>query len=155
MFFREALLRCSKLQRETAGLFDELCAEAPSGDPRVPLWKLAAATERRRAGILEALAALCVVLEDEGPFLVQIPLQLEAYRAALERASWRREACSDHPRCLCAEAVEAVLRPGLHADLLEVAEPELKRALRSVSGEIRNLRRSDAASRRAPERVAG
>jgi hypothetical protein len=104
--------------------------------------------------MLQALASLCVVLEDEGPFLVQIPLQLEAFRAALERAAWRREACSEHPRCLCAEAIEAVVRPELHADLLEVAEPELKRALRSLSGEIRHLRRSDASTRRAFEKAA-
>jgi hypothetical protein len=151
MFFREALLRCSQLHLETAALFDGLC-EGPREDPRIRSWQLAGALERKRAGFLKALATLCSILEDEGPFLVQIPPQLEAFRDALEFAAWRRASCRDHSHCSCAEAVESIPRGRLHADLLELAEPELKRALRVVALEIRELRKNDASPRRAPEK---
>ncbi len=156
MFLKEALLRCSQLQQQTAAQYDALCDQSPGDDARAGKWRGAAARERRRAGFLEALAQLCTALEAEGPFLVQIPLQLEEIRRALDSAQWRRDTCTTHPGCTCAESLERVMASELYVDLIELAEPEVRRALRVIANELRNVRRTSdtAAPRRAVDAAA-
>jgi hypothetical protein len=146
MFLKEALQRCSVLHRETAARYESLRAESPEDDARLAAWTGAAIRERRRAELLDALASVCSALEDEGPFLVQIPLQLEEVRRALDSLEWRRGTCSDHPGCGCGEQLQAIPGARLYADLIELAEPELRRALRLITNEIRAVRRSAPAA---------
>jgi hypothetical protein len=141
MFLKEALLRCSVLQRETAARFESLRDESPADDARKAVWSGAALRERRRAELLDALASLCSALEDEGPFLVQIPLQLEEIRRALDSVEWRRDTCASHPGCGCGELLQGIPGARVYADLIELAEPEVRRALRLISNEIRCVRR--------------
>lgn len=150
MFLAEALLRCSQFQKETASHYDAFCVESPADEARIEAWKGAARRERRRAGFLEALAVLCSALEDEGPFLVQIRAQLEAVRRTLDHARWRRENCTGHPRCGCAEMIESIPLARLYADLIELAEPEVRRGLRVIANELRLIRRD--ADSRVPKR---
>src|SRR5689334_16085845 len=133
MFLKEALLRCSQLQQEIASMYDALCETTAARDARSAAWKGAAACERRRSGFLEALAALCSALEDEGPFVVQVPLQLEDLSRALDSAAWRRQSCRNHGSCGCVDHLSSITSTRLYADLLELAEPELRRSLRAVS----------------------
>jgi len=152
MFLKEALLRCSQLQHEIAAWYDALCETTDAGDLKIAAWKGTAARERRRAGFLEALAALCGALEDEGPFVVQVPLQLEALGRALHGVARRRQSCPDHTGCECADHLDSISSARLYADLLELAEPELRRSMRAVGNEIRILRRVTDAARPRPER---
>jgi hypothetical protein len=164
MFLKEALLRCSVLHRETAARFESLRAESTADDARTAAWTGAAIRERRRAELLDALASICSALEDEGPFLVQIPLQLEEVRRALDSLEWRRDTCADHPGCGCGEVLQAVPAARVYADLIELAEPEVRRALRLITNEIRAVRRTapaatasrepKAAANREPKAVA-
>jgi hypothetical protein len=150
MFLAEALLRCSQFQKETASHYDAFCIESPADGARIEAWKGASRRERRRASFLEALAFLCSALEDEGPFLVQIRLQLEEVRRALDHARWRRDNCTEHPRCGCAEMIESIPLARLYADLIELAEPEVRRGLRLIANELRAIRRDSDG--RAPRR---
>jgi hypothetical protein len=156
MFLKEALLRCSVLHRETAARFESLRTESIAEDERTAAWTGAAIRERRRAELLDALASICSALEDEGPFVVEIPLQLEEVRRALDSLEWRRDTCADHPGCGCGEELQAVPAARVYADLIELAESEVRRALRLISNEIRAVRRTapSAVSSREARAVA-
>ena len=143
MFLKEALLRCSKLEDEVASAYDEL-ARSPAATPETAAgWAESSRAERARAKLLQALAAVSLALDDDGPFLVQVPVQIAALERALEnvrrRLSSNVDAASGQR---CVEALEAAPRSELHAALLEIAEPEVRRALRLIDSEIRNLRRT-------------
>jgi len=142
MFLKEALLRCSRLEDEVASAYDEL-ARSPAAAPEVAVsWAESSRRERMRAKLLHALAEISTALDDDGPFLVQVPVQLAGVERALE--SVRRRLSSEIDADTgqrCVEALEAAPRGELHAALLEIAEPEMKRALRLIDSEIRNLRR--------------
>ena len=154
MFLKQALLLCSELQQDIASKYEALCDESPA-DARIQAWQVCAARERRRAGYLDALAQLCTALGDEGPFLVQIPVQLGELRRALDSAEWRRDTCASHPGCSCAETLDRVAGAELYADLMELAEPHLRRTLRLIAEEIRTVRRAaDAGAVRREVRAA-
>lgn len=148
MFLKEALLRCSQLEDEVASVYDEL-TRSPAATPEVSAsWSEASHAGRQRARLLRALAELSTALEDDGPFLVQVPVQIAAVRRALENAHRRLPAVVDSPSGQrCVEALEAAPRRDLYAGLLEVAEPELKRAMRLVDAEVKSLRRNGNCSR--------
>lgn len=148
MFLKEALLRCSQLEDEVASIYDELTRSPGSTADVAACWSEAAKTERQRARLLRALAELSTALEDDGPFLVQVPVQIGAVRRALENAHRRLPSVVDGPSGQrCAEALEAGPRLDLYAGLLEVAEPELKRATRLVDAEVKSLRKNGSGSR--------
>ncbi len=148
MFLKEALLRCSQLEDEVASVYDRL-AGTPAATPQlVATWSEASRVERQRARLLRALAELSTALEDDGPFLVQAPVQMAGVRRALENAQHRLPSVVDGPSGQrCVEALEAAPRHDLYSGLLEVAEPELKRATRLVDAEVKSLRRNGTSSR--------
>lgn len=150
MFLREALLRCSQLEDEVAAVYDELAASPVAAIEMAATWAESARKERSRARLLHALAEISSALEDDGPFLVQVPVQLSSLRRVVESVHERVTSVMDAPTAArCAEALEGTQRGELHAGLLEVAEPEIRRVLRLIDSETRTLRRGGAESARS------
>ncbi|MFN2426446.1 MAG: hypothetical protein ABR587_08375 [Candidatus Binatia bacterium] len=148
MYLKEALLRCSRLEDEVASIYDAVACSATATPELAASWSERSRRERRRARLLHALAEISTALEDDGPFLVEAPVQLAGLGRVLENA--RRQLASmtdgaDGQRCL--DTIETAPLRELHAALLEAAEPEIKRASRLVDSEIRNLRRISVGAR--------
>lgn len=142
MFLKEALLRCSRLEDEVASVYADLAASPAATPETAAAWVESSRKERQRSRLLHALAEISTALDDEGPFLVQVPVQMADLTRALENVRRRLATNVDAAtgqRCI--EALESAPRGELHVALLEIAEPEVKRALRLVDSEIRSLRR--------------
>jgi len=148
MFLKEALLRCSRLEDEVASVYADL-AVSPAATPETAVsWAELSRREKRRSKLLHALAEISTALDDEGPFLVQVPVQMADLARALENV--RRRLASNVDAITgqrCVEALESAPRGELHAALLEIAEPEIRRALKLVDSEIRSLRRTAEGTR--------
>jgi hypothetical protein len=153
MFLKDALLRSSQLEDEMASVYAQL-ATCPAVDAKeAAAWSAAAAREQVHARLLHALAKLSEALGDDGPFLVQVPVQLSALRRAVEGARARLAADMDAAAAgRCAGQLEAAPRRELYASLLEVAEPEVRRVLRLIDEETRGPRRSGSRSRSREDR---
>jgi hypothetical protein len=163
MFFKDALLQCSELEDEVASMYATLAA-LPAADTASAAasssWAQAARKERQRARLLHAVAELSAALGDDGPFLVEVPLQLAALRKVIDRVRERvLEAVDTAGTARLIETLESARHGDLHANLLEVAEVEMRRVLRQIEAETRLARRStQRAARnrnavRLPERV--
>lgn len=155
MFLKEALLRCSTLENEVASMYAELAACSAAPGEAAAAWSASANRERSHARLLHALAELSVALGDDGPFLVQVPVQLSTLRRVVE--SVRVRVCVadgvDAPTAqLCGDMLDSALRTELHAGLLEVAEPEIKRVLRLIDEETRTARGHPSRSRQREDR---
>lgn len=130
-------------------MYDELAA-GPVADREVAAsWSAAAKREREHARLLHALAELSVALGDDGPFLVQVPVQLSSLRRVVNSVRGRvSEGVDAITAQRCAEMLDAATRTELHTGLLEVAEPLLKRVLRLIEEETRSGRRRGPRVRR-------
>jgi hypothetical protein len=144
MFLREALLRCSQLEDEVASVYAGLAGCGAATSDAAAAWAEAARKERQRARLLYALAELTAVLDDDGPFLVQAPVQLANLRRVVDNVRGHLASTVDACTAMrCAEALEATQRSELHAGLLEVAEPEVRRVLKLIDLETGNAHRAD------------
>lgn len=143
MYLKEALLRCARLEDEVASVYDRLANSEGRTAQSVLEWAENARLERTRATLLRALAAISTALGDDGPFLVDAPVQLAGLDRVLEMVRRRMVATLDAAASApCIDALEFAPLRELHAALLETAEPELKRALRRIDSEVRALRRA-------------
>lgn len=148
MFFREAVLKCSQLEQEVAQVYTQLAASAAAMPETADAWKEVARKENLNSRMLRAVADLSTALEDDGPFLVQIPVQLRNLRRVLDNVKHRLTATIDEAAGKrCAEALENAQRSELHAGLLEIAGPEVQRLLRLIDAEIKMLRRTGSGTR--------
>jgi hypothetical protein len=142
MFLKEALLRYSQLEDEIASIFDSLAASTAATSENAASWSEASRKERLRARLLHALAEISTALDDDGPFLVQVPVQMAGLERVLDNVRrWLSAGLDAATGERCVEALSAAPRQELHAALLEIAEPEMKRAMRLVDSEIRSVRR--------------
>ena len=148
MFYRDALERCSALGSEIASLLCDLGSAAPQ---RAAAWTSVAAEERRKAGLLHAAAELSAALGDDGPFLVEVPVQIATLRQVVDRI---REQLTNPPDVLTAvalaETLESARREELYDGLLEVVEDEMRRVLRLIEIQTRQTR--DVRYGRGPKR---
>lgn len=148
MFLREALRRGSRLEDEVAAVYDNLAGSCASSPEKAAAWAELSRKERLRARMLHALSEISDALGDEGPFLVEVPLQLAGVGRAIESAKRRLQADVDGEASQqCVDALEATPRAELIAALLEVAEPELRKAIRVIDSDVRSLRRRGDAPR--------
>lgn len=153
MFLKEALLRCSQLEEEVASMYAELAACPAADGQAVASWSASANREREHARLLHALAELSAALGDDGPFLVQVPVQLSSLRRVVESVRGRVvEGVDAATAKRCADMLDAAPRGEIHAGLLEVAEPEIKRVLRLIDEETRHARRGGARARHREDR---
>lgn len=155
MFFREALLRCSQLEEEVAQVYSQLASSPAASPESAAAWTDMARKEGVRSRMLRAVADLATALEDDGPFLVQVPVQLRNLRRVLDNVKHRLDATIDETTGKrCSEALEKAQRGELHAGLLEIAEPEVKRLLRLIDSEIKTLRKAGTGTRSRKEAAA-
>lgn len=150
MFLKDALLRCSGLEEDVASVYAEL-AESPAATTElVAAWTESARVERQRARLLHALAELSAALGDDGPFLVQAPVQLVHLRRVVESVRGRVSPNIDQDLALrCAEALDAAGYGDLHRGLLEVAELEIRRVLRLVESQTKSTKRANGQGARS------
>lgn len=148
MFLKDALLRCSQLENEVSSIYSTLARVPAVASEPAAVWAEAARRERGRSQLLHALAELSAALGDDGPFLVQIPVQLSNLRRVVDTVRGRVSETMDAATAgRCAETLEGAQRGELHATLLEVVEPELRRVLKLVEAETRAARRGSPAAR--------
>jgi hypothetical protein len=148
MFLKDALLRCSQLEDEVASIYATLAKSPTVASESAAAWAEAARRERSRSQMLHALAELSAALGDDGPFLVQIPVQLANLRRIVDTVRGRITPALDAATAdRCADTLEGAQRSELHATLLEVVEPEIRRVLKLVEAETRAARRGSPASR--------
>lgn len=152
MFLKDALLRCSGLEEEVASVYAEL-AESPAATAELAsAWAESARVERQRARLLHALAELSAALGDDGPFLVQAPVQLVHLRRVVESVRGRVSPAIDQELAVrCADTLDAAGYGDLHRGLLEVAELEIRRVLRLVESQTRNAKRTHSNGTRSRE----
>jgi hypothetical protein len=148
MYFRKALLRCSELHDENASIHHVLAdalATAPGASADLADgYRKIATRERRRARFLHALATLSEALEDDGPFLIEVPQHIAAVGKVLESTRERMDARLDAASAQsCADAIGAARHEDLHTVLLEIAEVEMRRVLRMIEDQTRGGRRTD------------
>ncbi len=153
MFYREALRRCSALEDEVASAYAELAASPAVASELAAAWASSAVEERQKARLLHAAAEMSVALGDDGPFLVQVPLQLASLRKVVDRVRERLAEAPDEPTAIqLAESLEAATRSELHSTLLEVAEVEIRRVLRMIESGTRATKRGRGAARKTRSR---
>lgn len=129
-------------------------ASCPAADGEAAaLWSASANREREHARLLHALAELSEALGDDGPFLVQVPVQLSSLRRVVDSVRSRvAEGVDAATARRCAEMLDSAPRSEIHTGLLEVAEPEIKRVLRLIDEETRSARRGGSRARQREER---
>lgn len=150
MFLKQALLRGSQLEDEVAEIYSGLASSPAVPSEAAASWAESARKERQRARILHALAELSVALDDDGPFLVQVPVQLANLRRVVDNVRGHvTDAVDETTARRCVETLESAPRGEVYAVLLEVAEPEIKRVLRLVDSEARCARGAGTSSSRA------
>lgn len=153
MFLKEALLRCSRLEDDVASMYAELAACPAAPSDAAAAWSASASRERGHARLLHALAELSDALGDDGPFLVQVPVQLSTLKRVVDSVRGRvTDALDEATARRCAAMLDAAPRNEIHAGLLEVAEPEIKRVLRLIDEETRSARRGGQRSRQREDR---
>lgn len=157
MFLKEALLRCSNLEEEMASVYAALASCPAATNQSAAAWSAASGREKRNARLLHALAELSEALGDDGPFLVQVPLQLSTLRRLVDAARGRVTNDIDAATAeRCAEMLDTAPCRELYSGLLEVAEPEIRRVLKLIDEQTRSVRRSGQRSRHpADRRVRG
>lgn len=140
-----------------ASMYAELAASSAASGEAASAWSASAGREKGRARLLHALAELSDALGDDGPFLVQVPVQLSTLRRVVDGVRDRVTGLVDSAAAQrCAEMLDAAPSAELHAGLLEVAEPEIKRLLRLIDDETRSARRGGQKARsRDDRRVRG
>lgn len=152
MFLREALRRCAEIEEEIAGLYDDVAAQHAAAVVLTGRWTELACRERGRARLLRALEATQGVGDDDGPFLVHVPLQLAGLRRVVEEA--RRYAGTGLEPAAAVEMldrIEAAERGAVYQSLLELSRPELVRMLRLLDNEVVPSRSDRAALTRLRE----
>jgi len=141
MFLKEALLRGSRLEDEVAEIYSGLASSPATSSEFAAAWTESARKERQRARLLHALAELSVALDDDGPFLVQVPVQLANLRRVVDNVRGHVTDAVDAATAeRCIETLQAAPQSEVYAVLLEIAEPEIKRVLRLVDSETRASR---------------
>ena len=148
MFLREALQRFSVLEDEVASVY-ALLEKAPEAPPaQVAAWAEASGSMKHRAQLLRALAELSKALDDDGPFLVQVPVQLAGLGRTIASVRGKTgPTLNAATAAACADALAAAPLDELHASLLEVFEPEVRRLLRAIDVETRRVRRRGEGAR--------
>lgn len=137
MFLRDALLRCSELDDEAASVFADLCEASGPDEASAAALAASARAEREHAHLLRALAALADALDDDGPFLVQVPLQIAAFRRVLDAVRSRMSMGMEPDVARrCAERLQTAPFGELHRGLLELAAPQVHRVLGRIAQEI-------------------
>jgi hypothetical protein len=155
MFYRIALLRCSQLQGEIGGIFSELAASPIATREAAAEWKGRASTEATRARVLRAAAELAGALEEDGPFLVQAPVDLRHVERVIDVAKRRLGSATDVATARkCVEGLESMQHAEMVEGLLEVAETEFCRVLRLIGSELKAVRRLGLSTRPADTRKA-
>lgn len=155
MFFKDAMFQCSQLEEQLASMYDALATSPEATSESAQGWTRSAAKERRRARLLHALAELSGAMDDDGPFLVQVPQELATLRKLVDRMRERVSDDSDTAAALrCLEAIETARPEDLHTSLLEIAEGEVRRLLRLIEEETRGSRRRHADGRRGRRTAA-
>lgn len=142
MFFREALQKFAQLETEMAELYGALAALPDAPKDTASNWAARARGEARDAKLLSALAELSLAVDDDGPFLVQLPLALADVKHAVEQV--RDQVTPDLDLSAaqrCADALEAAPCRSIHGDLFELAVPEVRRVLRLLDSESKVARR--------------
>lgn len=108
--------------------------------------------EEARARLLHALSELAGVLEDDGPFLAQVPVEIAALQRTVERIRERVAPGMDPSLAAqCAEMLASSSHDELYAGLLELVEPSIRRVLRRIDSETRNARLSAGRARQATD----
>lgn len=149
MFLKDALLRCSRLEEEVASVYTGLSTLADVSPENAASWVETAKAERQRGHLLHALSQLSAALGDDGPFLVQAPVQLSALRRVLDSVSARMDGKIDSAAAVrCAETLDAAGCDEVHRSLLEVAELEIRRVLRLVESQTKGARPGSASRSR-------
>lgn len=136
MFLREALCRDAEIEEAIADLYADLADRHAFNSDLALRWRDLARRERRRARVLHAIVAVQAIAEDDGPFLVHVPLQLARLRRAVEDA--RRDAIDaiePIPAVELAERIEAAERGTIYQSLLELGRPEVVRLLRLLDSQ--------------------
>lgn len=134
-------------------MYAELAACPAAPGEAAAAWSASATRERRHARLLHALAELSDALGDDGPFLVQVPVQLSTLKRVVDSVRGRVSDGVDEATALrCAAMLDAAPRNEIHAGLLEVAEPEIRRVLRLIDEETRNARRGGHRARQRDDR---
>lgn len=152
MFLRDALQRCSQLESEVASVYETLATAqgVPASSSRA--WADAARRARQRASLLHSLAEVSVAIDDDGPFLVQVTPQIAAIRRVVENVRTRITTALDADSAVRAGAqLEATARDEVYANLLEIAEPVLRRVSRLMEAETRSAKRATADGPRSRE----
>lgn len=134
-------------------MYAALAASPAAPGETAAAWSAAAKRESSHARLLHALAELSEALGDDGPFLVQVPVQLSTLRRVVESVRVRVADGVDAATAQrCGDMLDAAPRAELHAGLLEVAEPEIKRVLRLIDEETRTARRAGPKARQREDR---
>lgn len=136
MFLREAVQRCAELEESIAAIYDNLALQHQGRGDLAILWSELSHRERTRARVLRAASAAEDVLENDGPFLVHVPLQLAGLRRVVDTASRRIQAGVEPSAALdVVESIEAADRGGIYTGLLELIRPEIAKVLRVVDSQ--------------------
>lgn len=133
MYLREAMMSCRDLEEMVAKIYEELAGQH-AREPEVRrLWKQMAADEKMHARIFSALLASHDVLEDDGPFLVEMRGRIDAVRETLDTAYARvREGIGPSEALELAQAIEASELNTLSGDVVELSRPAVYWLLRVV-----------------------
>jgi hypothetical protein len=137
MYLKDALIRCSDLEVEVADLLQSIVAasaDSPMRGVREALHRRA----RLRAALFRSLAGTVASLEDGGPFLVEITGRLAALRRAIDPLLGAGVRAHNAEAML--EQIAATGRADVYEQLLEVAEPIARRAVRLIEVERRSAR---------------
>lgn len=141
MYLHEALLRFSALEEEAALLYARLAGCDTSAPETAASCAESSRRAEMRAKLLHAVAELSQAVGDDGPFLVEVSVQLAALRRTLDSTHRRLSIAEDAATAeSCVDALDAAQFGEVYADLLEVAEPAISRVLRTVDSEISHLR---------------
>lgn len=137
MFLREALCRDAQIEEEIARLYADLASRHDCNTEIARRWAEMARREGRRARVLRAIVAAQSVADDDGPFLVHVPLQLAGLHKVVENAQREAgDAITAITAVQLAEKIEAADRGGIYQGLLELGRPEVVRLLRLLDNQV-------------------
>jgi hypothetical protein len=130
MYLREALQHCHDLEEEVGHIYDELAALHHDDSRLARLWCELARDERLHARVLGCLVAAQEAEEDDGPFLVEEPVRIDAMRRLIDKAYREvRSGIDARGAVQLAESLEASELNELFDRLVELARPALYRLL--------------------------
>lgn|GEM_PF-1909534 len=137
MFMREAICRDAEIEEAIANLYAQIASRHESGTELARGWSEMARRERRRARVLQAIVAAQGVADDDGPFLVNVPLQLAQLRKVVEDAYRAANDCvAPLPAVELAQMIEAADHGSIYRGLLELGRTQIVRLLRVLDHHV-------------------